>query len=166
MKKILFLIIILSGVMLQADDANRRVESDGHFSYCPPSGWNVRDFSGLKYKVVIGPAESSFAANIVFTDEAYDGNLKDYLDASVVNLKNFLSDVTVLKNEKFTTSKNLAGAILVINAKNNNRMIHSCAVCFQNGGRVVTSTLSSLVSSNGKYDKLFEDSMKTFEFTK
>ena len=30
------------------------MEINGNFSYCPPLGWEVTEFTGLKYKVVYG----------------------------------------------------------------------------------------------------------------
>lgn len=53
-----------AGVRAGDDEPARHTEKAGKFSFVPPVTWTLREFPGLKYQVVVGPARSGFAPNI------------------------------------------------------------------------------------------------------
>ena len=87
-------------------------EKAGAFSYDPPSGWQVIEFQGLKYRICHGPRENEFAPNISVIDEAFSGALAAYVDANLLNMANVQNteeafvNMKVLSREDFKTQDN------------------------------------------------------------
>jgi len=58
-------------------------ERAGGFSYDPPSGWQIVEFPGLKYRISHGPQANDFAPNINVVDEEFAGTLTEYVDVNL-----------------------------------------------------------------------------------
>ncbi len=81
-------------------EAGRHVESTGRFSYVPPPGWTMRDFPGLRYKIVHTTPVNGFAPNLNVTDEMFRGTVDTYADQNLAALK------TALPGFKLLAAKN------------------------------------------------------------
>jgi hypothetical protein len=109
---ILFLSV---GLMYAGCGNEKRVIISENFSVCPPLGWEAKDYPGLKYKVILGPIEDEFAANIVFVDENFNGNLKNYVDGSLYNSERFFSEYRLVDRKPFRTESGIEGERVIIN---------------------------------------------------
>jgi len=142
----------------------RIYELNGKFSYCPPLNWSVKEFPGLKYKIVIGPIENNFTTNINFQDEIFYGNLKEYVNYSILQLPFFSSEYKLLIRNTFKTNSGIVGECVIVNnfqEGNLLRQIFYILPAPQNRYFVITCSVIDNVSS--KYLSVFEESIKTFE---
>jgi len=60
----LLLTVIFSSTAIAQEPCKRHVEPKGGFSFCPPDGWNIRDYPKEKFKIMLGPASDGFAPNL------------------------------------------------------------------------------------------------------
>jgi hypothetical protein len=147
-----------------ADEVNERyVDIDGGFSILPPDSWQVREWPGLKYKVIIGPTSYEFNPNINFVDENYNGQLNDYVDANMEALKRIFRYELIQRNE-FITTKNLKGEKVIIHSLQNERYYRQIFYFFTvRNGRQLLATCTVPLEAGDIYDELFDKTMKTFE---
>ena len=82
-------------------EGERYYEPEGGFSYIIPDGWEIFEIPGLKY---LGLTESNpkglFPSNVVFADERYDGSLEDYVDLTLINVKQVYPNLEVMNIDK------------------------------------------------------------------
>src|SRR5438067_7861396 len=106
-------LLALVGLVLNtqaADEAPaRHVEKSGGFSIIPPNGWKVREFPGQKFKIIQGPAHDGFAPNIVFTDDAFQGDLPGYVAANKKTVNGFFKDVKDVGENEVKTNDGVRG---------------------------------------------------------
>jgi hypothetical protein len=104
------------------DEGRRHKEKA--YSWVPPSGWQLRDFPGLKYKALIGAAAHGLAANLNVVDEVA-GNmpLDQYVDQSITKLKQLFATLKVLKREPFITDSGLKGVKVTIDDTQQGKML-------------------------------------------
>jgi len=137
-------------------------EGTGGFSYDPPKGWQVVQFPGLKYRISHGPAEDGFAPNINVVDETFSGALTAYVDLNIENMKKMFTDFTVLKREDFQTEDGLPATRLIIQDKQQGRMLRQTFCFFGNSSRKYIATCTALAQQGETLDDLFAKSMRTF----
>jgi hypothetical protein len=137
-------------------------EKAGGFSYEPPQGWQIIQFPGLKYRISHGPTENAFAPNINVVDETFGGTLAEYVDLNVVNMKKMFGDFTLLKREDFQTEDGLPATRLVIEDKQQGRLLRQTFCFFSNSSRKYVVTCTALAERGERLDELFAQSMKTF----
>ncbi len=149
-----------------ADDAEarRHTEKAGGFSFVPPENWTVRDFPGLKYKVVVGPVRSAFASNINVVDEVYKGSLDAYEKASIAAMQARLEKFAIKDRGEFKTTSGLKGARLVAQSEQGGRLLRQTFYFFGNGDKKYVATCSTVADGGEKFDDVFERAMKTFRF--
>jgi len=163
-KRFLLMVFLFSPACVFAQTGSRVYESNGNFSYCPPLGWTVREFPGLKYKVVIGGNEGGFAPNINFVDELFDGNLREYVDISISQFPEYFMEYRLLSRNAFKTNSGIAGERIIIANVQNRFSLKQIFYIFQasqNKYIVVTCSVTDSVSE--KYLSVFDESIKTFE---
>lgn len=164
LKYSLTIVFIFFSIRAFAETGPRVYENTGNFSYCPPLNWTVLDFPGLKYKVVIGLTGENFRENIVFVDEEYDGNLRDYVNANIVQLNSFLQDYQLIDISEFKTNSGVAGERVITNNKQQGFTIRQIFYFFQGKNKkyyVITCSVLENVAT--EYLPIFDESMKTFE---
>jgi hypothetical protein len=165
----LILFLCFSSVIFaQSQRSGPRIyEQSGNFSFCPPLGWNVTEFPGLKYKIASGPAEGNFAANINFVDEEYNGSLRSYVDLSLSQVSSFFQEYKLLDRSEFKTNSGITGERVVINNRQHGfflRQIFYFLPAAKNKYFVVTC--SALDNVSAKYLSVFDESIQTFEINK
>jgi len=140
---------------------------NGDFSIVPPKSWQETDFPGMKYKRFIETRENNFNPNINFIDEIYNGSLDDYVDLNIETLKRFISNVKIIYQNSFITEKNLESRKIIAITEQQGYLLRQSFYFFpgKNGLKMV-ATCTVLASSGEKYDITFDNSMKTFKWTK
>jgi hypothetical protein len=143
------------------------VERNAGFSMYVPKGWGTRDMN-QKYLMVIGPTVDNFTANFNFGDEKYSGPLSNYLDAVVVQLKRFYTELDVLESGDFTTLKGIEGKYLTLLGRINEIQARQKLYILPNKGKtaILIITGTAPPDDGERYDLLFDECVKTFNWTK
>jgi hypothetical protein len=163
-KILLSVIFMLFSTFLFAENGERVRFQDGNFSICPPAGWQTRLIAGLKYDVVIGPTEDGFSANIVFVDDNYEGNLKDYVDLNLVHLRSIIQDYELADRKAFKTNSGISGEYVIVKHEQYGYYLKQISYFFPVvNNKYFVITCSVLEDFFERYRPLFEDSVKTFE---
>ena len=150
-----------------APEEGRYFEKSGGYSILLPESWQVTEFPGLKYKILVGQTENSFIPNITFVDEAFGGDLSLYVNAAIGQLENlFGENFELVQRSEFVTLKKARGEKLVTNTFQYNRHIRQILYCFPGKGIKLVATCSVLAEEGEAYDAFFDKTMETFEWTK
>jgi hypothetical protein len=137
-------------------------EKAGAFSYDPPSGWQVVEFPGLKYRISHGPRENEFTPNINVVDEAFSGTLAAYVDANLQNMERVFVNLKVLSREDLKTKDNEAAVKVVTENEQQGRMLRQTFFFIGPGNRKYVVTCTALVDGGDKFDTAFAETAKTF----
>jgi hypothetical protein len=154
-------------VTIFAANGPRHVENEGGFSFCAPSGWNFREFPGMKYQIAAGVAKDAFSPNMNVVDEQFAGSLKEYVDGNLQTMSKVFQQFKLIKRKAFTTSSGLKTEIVIINALQQNNLLRQTFLFVSNAkkGYFVVSC-SCLEKDGDNYTKAFEESLKTFTIAK
>jgi len=144
----------------------RHVESEGGFSYVPPSGWQVTEWPGLKYKIASGAPIGDFAPNLNFVDEAFSGSLDDYVAANIATVKEAFQDVRVISQEDFFTDEGERGVKVVIENTQHDTEFYQAFYIFDAGEKKIAATYTRLADQGQENDALVDQSMRTFRIEK
>lgn len=147
-------------------EEKRHIDKDGGFSFVPPEGWAVREFPGLKYKLVFAPAENQFAANINVVDEAYTGTVTDYIKATQDVLPKAIKKFRLIKREEFQTTAGIKTERMIIEGEQQDRLLRQTFYLFPTSKKMFVVTCTTLSAGGEKLDPTFEACMKTFRFEK
>jgi len=163
---ILFFICI--GNISAAGNKDKYIEKAGGFSIAVPERWEAVTVKGLKYKVLRGPFVNNFSPTINFNDENFDGRFDDYMKTVNKKLNDLYGkNVEYILQSDFVTSKGLAGRLIVITTFQNETLIQQSFFCFPSkDNRILLITCTNLANEFDKYNKLFNDTVKTFEWIK
>ena len=150
-----------------AQNGARVYENSGKFSYCPPSGWNATEFPGLKYKIVFGPTEGNFTANINFVDESYNGSLQSYIDDNLAQLESILPSHELVNRSVFRTNSGITGERVIIKNVQYGFLLRQVFYFFPAPNNTYfVITCSVLDNAAESYLPVFDESIKTFELTR
>ncbi len=144
----------------------RHVESEGGFSYIPPSGWQVTEWPGLKYKIASGAPIGDFAPNLNFVDEAFSGSLDDYVAANIAAVKEAFQDVRVISQEDFFTDEGERDVKVVIENTQHDTEFYQAFYIFDAGEKKIAATYTRLADQGQENDALVDQSMRTFRIEK
>jgi hypothetical protein len=143
-----------------APEAGRYQAAD--FSYVPPSGFTVRDFPGMKYKVVVGTPADGFAPNINVVDEAFSGGVDEYVKRNLETLNRVLPKFEKLAQDEFKTTSGITGARLVTQSVQNNVAVRQLFYMFPAGDKYLVATCSDVQAHKAAMDPICDAAMKTF----
>ncbi len=161
------LLFCLAPFGVHAGVGDRHFEKAGGFSLQAPQGWQFRDFPGMKYQVVLGPASNSFSPNINVVDEAYRGHLKSYVDANLDSINKMFVEFRLIKRGAFVTTSGVKGERMVTTSLHNrNRLRQTFYFLPGAHGKYFVVTCSALAAGGEALDAVFEESLKTFEIIK
>ena len=143
------------------------VENKAGFSMYVPIGWETRDMN-QKYLMVIGQTVDNFTPNFNFGDEKYSGSLPDYIDAVIIQLKRFYTELEVLENGDFTTVKGLQGKYITLLGRINEIQARQKLYILPNKNKsaIMLITGTAPPADGDLYDWLFDECVKTFIWTK
>jgi hypothetical protein len=149
-----------------AGNKERYVENAGKFSISIPTTWDATKVKGLRYKILRGTFEDNFAPSINFSDEAFSGQFYEYIVYIKEELnKIFGENIEYILQSEFVTLKGLKGEIIVITTYQQERLIQQSFFCFpSNNEKNIIITCVNLAGEYGKYNKLFDETVKTFEW--
>lgn len=139
----------------------RHVESEGGFSYVPPSGWQVVEWPGLEYQIAIGAPIEDFAPNLNFVDEAFSGSLDDYVVATIEILKEVLQ-ARIISQEDFFTDEGERGVKVVTENTQHDAEFYQVFYIFDAGEKKIVATYTRPADQGQENDALVDQSMKTF----
>lgn len=146
----------------QPEEGRRHTEKAGGFSFVPPDGWTVREFPGLKNKIVVGPARDGFAPNINVVEEAFPGTADAYIKATIPTLKQVFKEVRIEASGPFETKSGLKGGRIVAEHRQNDKLLRQTFYCFGDGKTMHVVTCSALAEGGKDFDPVFERAMKSF----
>jgi len=163
-KILLTAVLLLLSTLVFAETGPRVYENGGGFSYRPPAGWNVTEYSGLKYKVVLGSAEGNFTTNINFVDETYNGSLRSYVDLGLAHLEEFFQSFRLVSRDTFVTNSGITGERVIINNSQNDYLLRQIFYFLpMPNNKYMIFTCSVIDSAAARYLPVFDESAKTFE---
>lgn len=166
MRRLLLAILfaLVAAHAVHAELGERHTEQAGGFSLRAPHGWQFREFPGLKYQIVFGPATDSFAPNINVVDEAFAGSLESYVEANMVALHRSFEDFILIRREAFMTTSGLKGVKLITTSKQHKALIRQTFFILPgSGGKYIVVTCSALAQRGESLDAVFDESVRTFE---
>ena len=141
----------------------RHIESEGGFSYVPPSGWQMTELPGLKYQFASGAPTGEFTPNLsIFVDETSSGSLDDYVVGSVAVVKDIFQDVRVISQEDFLTDEGERGVKVVIESTQHDVKMYQVFYIFDAGAKKIVFTYTRLADQGQENDALVDQSMRTF----
>ena len=151
---------------VHAEVGSRHTERAGGFSLCAPKGWIFKEFPGMKYQIAFGPVTSEFSSNINVVDEAFKGALKDYVDANLATLEKMMQDFRLIRRESLKTRGGVKMEKLIISCTQKKYSLRQ-VFYFLPGprGRQFVITCSTVSDNGEQLDPIFEESVRTFEFT-
>ena len=121
----------------------------------------------MKYQIAFGPAKNSISPNINIVDEAYEGALKGYVDVNLENLRKIFVQFTLIKRDRFVTTKGLSGERMVTTSLQQNSLLRQSFYFFPGtNGKFLVVTCSASAKGGEALDSVFEESIKTIEINK
>jgi hypothetical protein len=135
------------------------LEEDRGFIMYQPDSWEIMDWPGLKYQIIVGKTENNFAPNINFTEENNPfPSLQSYVRGNVNKLRN--NGYSIISQTRFNTESGLEGYKIETNTENLLQIFY----IFDLGPTAFTVTCSALLQSETDYDAIFNSSVETLEF--
>ena len=122
----------------------------------------MTEVPGIKYRISAGPPAKRFAPNINVVDETFRGSLTAYVDGNMTGIENQLRDLKILAREDFKTNDNEAMVKVVIENKQQGRMLRQTFYFVGSGRRKYVITCTALADGGAKLDPVFEESVATF----
>jgi hypothetical protein len=131
------------------------------FVIFPPDSWQIMNYPGLVYKVIIGEAENNFAPNMNFIEENNPfTQFFTYVDVSSQQMQD--SGTRIISRDKFTTDRRMDG----IKIETNTETLLQIYYIFDTGKQTVfIVTCSAPLKSEIDYSAVFDSSVRTLEFT-
>ncbi|MBN1760005.1 MAG: DcrB-related protein [Chitinispirillaceae bacterium] len=156
------LITVYSGTL--AEVSPRHVENEGGFSFRAPKGWMFREVPGMRYMVAFGTADNNFNPNINVVDEAFSGSLSEYVDQNIAIMRRMFQQFKLLSRTGFSTDSKLTGEFVTINALQQRRLLKQYFFLVEGSrGKKLVITCSCPAVASERFDKIFEECLKTFE---
>ena len=144
--------------------ALRYTESYGAFSVAVPEEWELREYPGLKYKILIGTRDRGYTPNINFVTESNSTTLGLYVEQNTVALENTLNDFEVVANDAITTESGIRGRRLVTFSTQSGVDVRQTFYFFSlpNGEKVII-TCSAAAAGGERYDYIFRECALSLE---
>ena len=156
------LVLSLISIGYAKKPPRQHYEESGGFSYDPPSGWQIVEFPGLKYRISHGPVENGFAPNINVVDEEFSGTLAAYIDGNLKNMEKILIKFKVLSRVNLRTHDNEAAVKIITENEQQGRMLRQTFFFIGSENRKYVVTCSTIADGGNKFDTIFLESLKTF----
>ena len=144
------------------EPGQRYTQSDGGFSYIPPSGWEIVIYPNLKYMVARGPLLGSFPIYISFVDEASSSSLDDYVAESLSALTQANENAKIISQEEFITNAAQRGVKAIFENKQLDIQLIQVFYFFDTGAMKFVATYSRTANIGQENDILVDQCTKTF----
>lgn len=163
---LLFVAITAASAQDRADKEERHVEKSGGYSLVPPEGWKAREFPGLKYQVIVGPATNGFAPNLNVVKETSSLKLDDYVKGNRAALQQLFKNFQLVDQGEFKTAGGLQGVKMIVQDEQGNKQLRQTFYFFESGNTKYVVTASALADGGEKLDPVFDKCLKSFRFEK
>jgi hypothetical protein len=107
-------------------EPGRHFDRAGGFSYVPIPGWQMQDFPGSQFKILVGPIAPGFATNLNFVTENAAVPIADYTDANINTLRAMFQNFRLLEKKPFTTDHGLQGFKIIQENRQENKVMRQC----------------------------------------
>jgi hypothetical protein len=171
MKRIIvfFVAIVIflgSASSINAAGNNERYVERGNFSIAIPATWTVATIREYKYKILQGTFENNFTPTINFVDEEFSGQFDEYIEYFRGQIDNtFGENLEYIVNSEFITNNGLRGNFIIITSFQQGRMLQFNFFCFPgNNGKNMIITCANLANNSAKFNELFVNTARTFEW--
>jgi hypothetical protein len=143
------------------------VEKNAGFSIYIPRDWELFDFN-QKYLVARSPAVNNYSPNITFGDDQYSGPISDYISAVLFLISQLYSDFEIVQKGNFTTHSGLQGEYVTFHGRMNEISVRQRLYVIPNSNRtaIMAITGTAGIIHGDMYDSLFDECVKTFDWTK
>jgi hypothetical protein len=142
-------------------EQSRFYDEAGGFSFIPPERW--REYEGSGVKAFIGQRENNYSPNLGFSIETVNGQLKEFVDLLIEYYNT--SGQKLLKRDNFVTLKNLTGEMVLAEITARGVRVRAYYYFFPGSDkRIFYAVFTVLAEDDNKYDEMFNNSMKTFEW--
>jgi len=168
-----FLLIVLFTcftIAVSAQVGARYYELNGKYSICPPATWKTQFFALSPNKIIVGPTENNHTTLMLFTNHRSglkeNETFSDYV-FSIMLIHSFtLRNYKYNKMDAFVTNKGLEGIKVDYTYEQGNNDIQAYSYFFIfNDGRIMDVTCGNARVSGNKFEKYFDESVKTLEPT-
>lgn len=165
---LLFIFALLVAAPAQTLVGERHFEPAGGFSFCPPAGWEKTEVKGQKYKVHLLRTEGGLVANIIAKDDDFAGTLEKFVSQNMLmftqlNEAGQLKSYKPLGKSELTTLSNAKVIKAAVEQELNGRLLRQTFYAFDGpSGRKVYLTCTVLAAEAEKYEKVLDESAKTF----
>jgi hypothetical protein len=141
------------------------IEKNAGFSMFVPKNWEIID-ANQKYKMLMGETENNFSPNINFGDEQFTGTVSEYIEACLELFPRFFTDFEVLEKTDFTTNNEIQGGRITTQGRLNDIQVRQRIYFIPNKRNTVIMGITCTVSPamGTKYDNIFDNCVKTFEW--
>ena len=165
----LLAILLVNNVFAQNSTSVLHTDKNGGFSMYIPGDWRPVNV-GLQYLAVVAPEDNGFTPNITIVEEEYTGGISEYIDAVVtmISATGFYADLRVLQQSSFTTNSGLQGGYVLFTARLNEITIRQKMYIIHNRSKttIMGITGSSGLANGDKYDSVFDECVRTFEWSR
>lgn len=156
--------ILSKQAIIKRTGGNRYFEINGGFSYIPPKGWIIQKADFSPYQVVYGERVAGFWTNISFVTEISSMSLEEYTQDYSQKMSSMFTAFAIEKEEIFKTKQGLSGKKIVSNAKNGDVQMRLVQYIFLDGNIKLNVTCSAHPNVKAKFDRYFDDMIKSLEF--
>jgi len=159
-------IFIGSATTVYAAGNSERYIEKRNFSIAVPEAWEVLTIRGLEFKVLRGAFENEFAPTINFIIEDFSGNLNEYMEQFMDQIDELLGENRVyILDSEFATLNGLSGALVVLTTFQQERLIQFNFFFFPgSNNRYMVITGANLAHESSRFNELFLNTVKTFEW--
>jgi len=141
-------------------------ESNGGFSISMPRDWQAID-ANQKYLMIIGPTENGLTPNITFADDVFLGSYSEYIDAVLIVLERIYADLIIINRGNFSTNSGLYGEAVTLSGRINEVRVRQKLFIFPGReNRIILITGSAPLINGERFDPIFDESVKTFRWTR
>lgn len=150
-------------ILASNSSLERHYEQSGNFSFVPPSGWQLGDLPGMKYKVAFGTFSDDFTPNINVIDEVYDGSLDNYVELNLGVMQRVSPEFKLISQQEFVNNTGAKAVKLVTDNSLFGRQLRQTFYLFESGQTKYVATCTRLIGSKqAAVDTQCEESMRTF----
>ena len=178
-KQSIFILILFAASVVSAcsqqpqDSCNKYSESVIGVSFCAPTKWTIIKDAGEPFQKVVGEEKQGLVPTISIAIDNYDGSLKEFATKSLDYLKKNSNELKQrgyssvdVENQSEFAAKSTNGYRFAYNAQHKDGGVRLIQYVFAGKGITkIVVTAYWLPSDKDVLDKVFDDSMKTFEIS-
>jgi len=146
----------------------RYSETLGGYSIFIPKNWRAIEFSGLKYKMIIGPVENDSRLSLTFEDQIFRGEINKVIDTNIEIWKNIFLEFELIQQNEFVTLKNLKCKRVITKSLQNKCHVRQLFYfLYDNNKKLMVITCTSLIKNINvvdESDELIDKIINTFEW--